>query len=133
MTANRPKQFWHLFVVLLLAVTIIVGTIMGGLTAWSRYRPGEPIEISLPPDEELQGNASTPDTSEKREPQKIDINRADVWLLEALPEIGPVLAQAIVDYREKNGPFRSINELTKVKGIGSTILEQIKDLITVAD
>jgi len=175
MTADRPKQFWTLFAVILLAVTVIVGTIMGGLTAWSRYRPSQPVEISIPSDEEeLQGNiyiggavvnpglyplAATdtvealfqaaggttdnadltrlelhiPDTAAEQEAQKIDINRADVWLLEALPEIGPALAQAIVDYREQNGPFRSINELTRVKGIGSSIFEQIKHLITVAD
>ncbi len=67
------------------------------------------------------------------EPQKIDINRAEVWLLKALPGIGETLAQRIVDYRCENGPFRNINELTKVAGIGTTTCEQIKHLITVAD
>jgi len=67
------------------------------------------------------------------EPQKIDLNRAEVWLLEALPEIGEILAQRIVDYRQQNGPFQNINELTKVEGIGAATYEKIKDLITVAD
>ncbi len=74
-----------------------------------------------------------PKAGEGQEPQKIDINRADVWLLEALTGIGPTLAQRIVDYREQNGPFLNINELTKVEGIGTTIYERIKHLITVAD
>jgi competence protein ComEA len=66
-------------------------------------------------------------------PQKVDINRAGAWLLDALPNIGPTKAQAIVDYRQENGPFRSIDEITRVDGIGTTIYEQIKDLITVSE
>jgi len=70
---------------------------------------------------------------EEETPQKIDINRAAAWLLEALPGIGEVKAQAIIDYRDQNGPFSNINELLKVKGIGESILEETEDLITVAD
>lgn len=65
--------------------------------------------------------------------QKININRAEAWLLDALPGIGPARAQAIVDYREENGPFRSIDEITRVDGIGTAIFEQIKPLITVSE
>jgi len=73
-----------------------------------------------------------PDT-EEGQTQKIDINRAEAWLLEALPGIGEARAQAIIDYREQNGHFRNINEITNVEGIGTATYEQIKDLITVAD
>ena len=66
-------------------------------------------------------------------PQKIDINRAEPWLLEALPGIGEVLAQRIADYRSENGPFRIIEDLLKVSGIGSATFEKIKDFITVSD
>lgn len=66
-------------------------------------------------------------------PQKVDINRADVWLLKALPGIGEARARAIVEYREQNGPFRSVNEIIQVEGIGNTVYEEIKHLITVAD
>jgi competence protein ComEA len=65
--------------------------------------------------------------------QKIDINRADAWLLEALPTIGEVKAQAICDYRKQNGPFRNIEEITHVPGINNTTFEKIKGLITVAE
>jgi len=51
-------------------------------------------------------------TKDEEQPQKIDLNRAEAWLLEALPEIGETKAQAIIDYREQNGPFHNINELT---------------------
>ena len=70
---------------------------------------------------------------EEEPPQKININRAEAWLLEALPGIGQSKAQAIIAYRQQNGDFGSITEITEVEGIGPTIYEEIKDLITVAD
>ncbi len=74
-----------------------------------------------------------PVVGEEKQPQKININRAEAWLLEALPGIGEIRAQAIIDYRHQRGLFHNINELTKVEGIGITIYEKIKDIITVAD
>jgi competence protein ComEA len=73
------------------------------------------------------------DIGEEEEPQKIDINRAPAWMLEALPGIGEAKAQDIISYRQEFGPFQNINELLKVKGIGQSTLENIKELITVAD
>ena len=66
-------------------------------------------------------------------PQKVDINRAGAWLLAALPGIGDTRAQAIVQYREKNGAFRDIYELQKVPGIGDVTFNNIKELITVGE
>lgn len=66
-------------------------------------------------------------------PQKIDINRAEAWLLTALPGVGETKAQAIIDYRNQHGFFRDINELMNVPGFGETSFENIKDLITVND
>ena len=74
-----------------------------------------------------------PVVEEEKQPQKVNINRAEAWLLEALPGIGEIRAQAIIDYRLQKGLFHNINELTKVEGIGITTYEKIKDLITVAD
>ncbi len=70
---------------------------------------------------------------EEQSPQKIDINRAEPWLLEALPGIGETLAQRIVDYRDDNGSFKRIEDLLKVSGIGEGTFENIKDFITVSD
>ena len=63
--------------------------------------------------------------------QKISINRAEAWLLDALPGIGPTSAQKIIDYRESNGPYVTIYELLLVPGIGQSTFDNIKDLITV--
>ncbi len=72
-------------------------------------------------------------TSTKDEPQKIGINRAEAWLLEALPGIGEARARAIVEYRSQNGAFSNINELLKVTGLSSAVFDQIKTLVTVSE
>ena len=72
------------------------------------------------------------DTEEEKS-QKININRAEAWLLEALPGIGETRARDIIEYRQKNGRFSSTGELMKVEGIGAATYEKIKHLITVAD
>jgi competence protein ComEA len=72
-----------------------------------------------------------PNIEEYDNPQLISINRAEAWLIDALPGIGPTSAQKIVDYREANGPFVTIYELMLVPGIGESTFENIKDLITV--
>lgn len=73
-----------------------------------------------------------PDPASAPLPQRIDINRAEAWLLVALPGIGDTRARDIIAYREQNGPFRSTSDLLKVKGIGQTTLDKIKNFITVS-
>ena len=169
MTTSKVSQYWTLITILLVAIIAI-----GGIAAWSRYSPSQPIEISMPQGQELQGRIYIggavsnpgfyplkardtiealiqaagetmssadlsrlklyiPQTGEEERPQKINLNRAEAWLLEALPGIGEVKAQAIIDYRQQNGPFNNINELIKVEGIRITTYEKIKDRVTVAD
>ncbi len=169
MAASKLNRAWMLITVLLVAIIVI-----GGIVAWSRYSPSQPVEISIPQGEDWQGsiyiggavnnpglypflgkdslealiqtaggttssaNLSElelyiPEVREEQETQKVDINRAEVWLLDALPGIGPTLAQRIVDYRCQNRPFQNTNELLKVAGIGTDTYEQIEDLVTVAD
>jgi competence protein ComEA len=61
----------------------------------------------------------------------INVNTATATELEALPGVGEVIAQAIVDYRTENGPFASVDALLDVSGIGDATLENIRDLVTV--
>ena len=74
-----------------------------------------------------------PKTGEGSQPQRINLNRAEGWLLDALPGIGPDRAQAVVDYRNQNGPFRRIEDLLQVEGIGESTLDRIRDLIALED
>ncbi|GAB2472579.1 hypothetical protein GCM10027063_11860 [Promicromonospora xylanilytica] len=57
----------------------------------------------------------------------VDINAADAVTLEELPGVGPSIAQAIVEWREANGPFASVDELEDVPGIGPATLDEIRD------
>lgn len=61
----------------------------------------------------------------------VDLNTATAAQLETLPGIGKATAQNILQYREKNGPFASVDDLQKVKGIGPKLMEKIRPLVTV--
>lgn len=169
MVMGKFNRYWTLITVILVVIIII-----GGIVIWSKYSPGQPVEIAMPPAPEWSGRISIegavtspggylfscddslaaliraaggttdsanlsglrlyiPESGVEVEPQRVDINRAEVWLLEALPGIGPTLAQRIVDYREQNGPFHNTSEITRVAGIGEAIYEQVKHLVTIAD
>jgi competence protein ComEA len=62
---------------------------------------------------------------------KVNLNTATVAQLDALPGLSPADAQGIVEYRQKNGPFRDISEVQRVSGIKAGKFAKIKDLITV--
>ncbi len=64
----------------------------------------------------------------------VNVNQADAdTIARELQGIGPVKAKAIVDYRESNGPFESVEDLLKVKGIGPKVLEDNKKNILLDD
>ncbi|MBE3557422.1 MAG: helix-hairpin-helix domain-containing protein [Firmicutes bacterium] len=60
---------------------------------------------------------------------KVNVNTADASALEALSGIGPAKAAAIVAYRQEHGPFRNVDDLLDVSGIGPKVLDQIRDAI----
>jgi competence protein ComEA len=169
LSMTKLNQFWTLIIILLIAIIVV-----GSLVTWSRYSRSQPIEISISPSQELQGeiyiggavnnpgfyplkagdsiddviraaggtsvNAETsrlklhiPEVGEEESPQKVNLNRAEAWLLQALPGIGEARAQAIIDYRQQSGQFCNINELVKIEGIGTATYERIEYLITVAN
>lgn len=61
----------------------------------------------------------------------VNLNKADVTQLQTLPGIGPAKAAAIIDHRDTNGPFKSIEGLKDVTGIGEKTFEKLKDKISV--
>ena len=64
-------------------------------------------------------------------PGPIDLNRATVEQLDALPGVGPATAKAIVDWRTRHGRFRSVQDLLDVPGIGPSKLDRLKTLVMV--
>ncbi len=68
----------------------------------------------------------------RRISERLDLNRATEQELEALPGIGPVLAERIVEYRQSRGVFRDVEQLRNVKGIGKKKFERLRALVNVA-
>ena len=62
---------------------------------------------------------------------KIDLNTATLEELCTLPGVGPITAQAIIDYRLQHGGFRSVDELLEVDGIGNTLFRSMKNRVKV--
>jgi competence ComEA-like helix-hairpin-helix protein len=61
----------------------------------------------------------------------IDINHADAIALDALPGVGPVLARRIVEHRSTHGPYRRVEDLRAVRGIGPKLLERLRPYVRI--
>ena len=97
-------------------------------------KDGDKVLVPFTPEEGYILDTGENPPAEAQEPEfPININTASKKDLERLPGIGAVKAQAIIDYREANGPFTSIEQIQNVTGIGPATYEKIKDLITVGD
>lgn len=110
---------------------ILPATDFGTLNLARKLRDGELIVV---------GEQSTPNNSSEsagasgdseEDGDLIDLNTADVSELDQLPGVGPVLAQRIVDYREKHGGFSTVEELREVDGIGESRFNDLREQVTV--
>ena len=98
-----------------------------------------PVTTSASPETTAPPSKSTSSSGKKEENKSqkakvtypVNINTASSRELDALPGIGEVLAQRILDYRKANGAFSSVDELVKVKGIGEKTLEKLRPYATV--
>ncbi|MFH1910177.1 MAG: ComEA family DNA-binding protein [bacterium] len=77
------------------------------------------------------GQVAGDETSSSNVSGAVNLNSASSSQLDGLPGIGPAYAQRIIEYREANGGFKSIEEIENVKGIGPKTFEKLRDLITV--
>jgi competence protein ComEA len=73
--------------------------------------------------------APKPAASEAR---PVDINTADASALESVPGIGKSLSQRILAFRDKNGPFQSVDDLLKIQGIGEKSIQKLRPYLTVS-
>ena len=115
-SSNTSPTRKQLIVIFFLATTLFIGTIvkLGMDHHW--WLPETEIVSTLKP-EDIK--------------VKLDVNNAPWYELVLLPKLGEVKAKAIVAYREKYGYFKTLDELSKVKGLNTSVLESIRDHIKI--
>ncbi|GAA2860830.1 hypothetical protein GCM10010472_17690 [Pseudonocardia halophobica] len=114
----------------------VPGTDLATLNLARRVADGEQVAVGVPAAADAGGAASGPaptggDAASVGPAGKIDLNHATVEQLDALPGVGPVTAQRIVDWRTRNGRFARVDQLREVEGIGERRFAQLRELVTV--
>lgn len=120
------KLEWAVLVITALTLAVMTAYFLGSGNS------AQPVRITAQTAARPEASA-TPEPSAQQEEDGplLDLNTATVEELQALPSIGEVRAQNIVDYRAEHGPFTYVEDLRKVKGIGEGILSEIMDHVTV--
>ncbi|AEM73297.1 helix-hairpin-helix domain-containing protein [Caldicellulosiruptor acetigenus] len=121
---------------LILAGGALPGSDLNSINLAEKISDGQKIYIPKIGEVQSQGVLSSSTGGTKQETisageGKININTATKEELKTLDRIGDKLAERIIEYRQKHGPFKSIEEIKNVNGIGEKIFESIKDSITV--
>ena len=116
-SSNTSPTRKQLIVIFFLATTLFIGTIvkLGMDHHW--WLPETEIVSTLKP-EDIK--------------VKLDINKSTWYELVLLPKLGEVKAKAIVTYREKYGSFKTLDELSRVKGLNASVIEAIRDYVKIA-
>ena len=115
-SSNTSPTRKQLIVIFFLATTLFIGTIvkLGMDRHW--WLPETEIVSTLKP-EDIK--------------VKLDVNNAPWYELVLLPKLGEVKAKAIVAYREKYGSFKTLDELSRVKGLNASVIEAIRDYVKI--
>jgi competence protein ComEA len=108
---------------------VLAGTNLMGLNVARRLSDGEQLLVGVAPP---PGQAATnPVSGTAGASQVVDLNTATLEELDALPGVGTVTAQRILDWRAAHGRFTSVDQLRQVSGIGQARLAQLKHLVRV--
>lgn len=119
----------HLLLIVLFTITFGLPVISGDVLAATEKK-----EVAASTDKDVASKVVGDEKNKVAKatqgiPKDVNINTADKEMLTLLPGIGPVTAEAIIAYRNTNGNFKSIDELTKVKGIGEKTLVKLKPFL----
>lgn len=115
---------------------LVVGLLLLG-AAWDAFRGPrrEPVRVAPPAPIAARFDSSGEVPSDSAVPLPaagaLDLNQAPAEALEKLPGVGPVLARRIVEHRAQHGPFRHVDELLAVRGIGERLLERLRSRLRV--
>jgi len=129
--ARSPRLTQKPFMLFVTRQERVTLTVLGGLAlvalgilVWQGRHPPIRVESGpLPPYAQWDARLTAA--------RQLDLNTATVEELERLPEVGPTLAQRIVEYRAAHGPFRLAEEIVQVPGIGPKTYEALQEYITV--
>lgn len=113
------------------------GADLAGVNLARHVSDGEQIAVGVPPAPDAGGVQSAIGSSGEDAPSggapggRIDLNRATAQQLDALPGVGPVTAERILEWRNRNGRFARVDQLREVEGIGERRFGQLRELVTV--
>lgn len=115
-----------------LIVLVAIGLVASGLALFLPTIRSRPL-TTLEPIDITGVRILLPTFLDAEEEGKINLNTASAEELTSLPGIGEVLAARIIAYREEHGPFQTLDDIMQVSGIGSKVVEEIRDLATLSD
>jgi competence protein ComEA len=115
-----------------LFTSVLIGSLLGGAPVWGQQPAGTATPpATTPPAAATPAPKAAAPAEMKAAAAKVNINTADEAGLMSVKGIGKTHAKAIIEYRQKNGPFKTVDDLTKVKGIKAKSLDKIKDQVTI--
>lgn len=110
------------------------GTDLSTLNLARRVADGEQVAVGVPPAPDAVANpapGSASPVAGRAPPGKVDLNAATVEQLDALPGVGPVTAQRILEWRTRHGRFARVEQLREIEGIGERRFAQLRELVVV--
>jgi len=113
-------------VVALLVASLVIG---GAISLWDHFSPEatedfQVVRVADPPE------AISEEGEPEKPAEKVHLNTATAQDLERLPRIGPKMAQKILQWRADHGPFRTLDDLAAIPGIGKKTIDEIRDMAT---